>query len=86
MKTAPRLIAAYLRWQKFRAITLPPFGIYAIEGSTQDVRLAKHENAHWEQYKRMGFFGFYATYLWLLVRHGYINHPMEIEARKAETA
>ena len=85
MKTAPRLIAAYLRWQKFRAITLPPFGIYAIEGSTQDVRLAKHENAHWEQYKRMGFFGFYATYLWFMLVYGYEKHPMEIEARKAET-
>ena len=27
---------------------------------------------------------FYTAYLWGLVRHGYQNHPMEIEAREAE--
>jgi hypothetical protein len=40
--------------------------------------------AHWAQYQRMGAVRFYAVYLWLLLRHGYQNHPMEIEARRAE--
>ena len=84
MKTAPKLIAAYLRWQGYRAITLPPFGIYAVPGSENDECLARHENVHWQQYQRMGAVRFYVTYLWLLMRHGYINHPMEIEARSAE--
>jgi hypothetical protein len=84
MKPAPRLIAWYLKASGYRAITLPPFGIYAIEGSTDDAQLARHEQAHWEQYKRMGLVKFYVTYLWLLMRHGYHNHPMEIEARNKE--
>ena len=84
MKTAPRLIAAYLRWQKFRAITLPPFGIYAVPGSEHDKRLQRHEQAHWDQYKRMGLVKFYVIYLWQLARHGYLMHPMEIEARAKE--
>lgn len=84
MKTAPRLIAAYLRWQGYRAITLPPFGIYALPGSEHDERLARHETAHWIQYQRMGVVRFYVTYLWQLMRYGYQNHPMEIEARQQE--
>ena len=84
MKTAPRLIAAYLRWQGYRAITLPPFGIYALPGSENDKRLARHETVHWDQYQNMGAVRFYVTYLWLLMRYGYMNHPMEIEARNAE--
>lgn len=84
MKTAPLLIAWYLRSQGFRAITLPPFGIYAVKGSENDEPLAVHENAHWQQYERMGFLWFYVTYLWFLLRRGYWEHPMEIEARIAE--
>ena len=32
----------------------------------------------------MGALGFYITYAWLWLRHGYRNHPLEIEARAAE--
>lgn len=85
MKTAKHLIAWHLRRQGFRAITLPPFGIYALPGSENDERLARHETAHWIQYQRMGVVRFYVTYLWLLLRHGYWNHPMEVEAREAES-
>ena len=84
MKTAPRLIAAYLRWQGYRAITLPPFGIYALPGSENDQHLARHENVHWQQYKRMGAIKFYVVYFWYQLKYGYLNNPMEIEARKAE--
>ena len=84
MKTARHLIAWHLRRQGFRAITLPPFGIYALPGSEDDEQLARHETVHWIQYQRMGAVRFYATYLWLLLRHGYWNHPMEIEARQQE--
>ena len=84
MKTARHLIAWHLRRQGFRAITLPPFGIYALPGSEADAKLARHEQAHWQQYRRMGAVRFYVTYLVLLLRHGYLNHPMEIEARNAE--
>ena len=82
MKKAPWLIATFLRIQGFKAITLPPFGIYALLDALNDQELEQHELVHWEQYKRMGAMKFYVTYLWLLARHGYWNHPMEIEARK----
>ena len=35
-----------------------------------------------EQIERYGPWGFTARYLWLLIRHGYEAHPMEIEARE----
>lgn len=84
MKTASPFLAWFLRLQGFRAITLPPFGIYAVPGSERDEQLARHETAHWLQYQRMGAARFYVTYLWLLLRHGYWDHPMEVEARQVE--
>lgn len=45
-------------------------------------RLYRHELQHCYQVKRMGRFKFYTTYLWLLARHGYKNHPYEVEARE----
>jgi hypothetical protein len=32
----------------------------------------------------MGLVKFYVIYLWQLARHGYLMHPMEIEARAKE--
>jgi Domain of unknown function (DUF4157) len=47
-------------------------------------RLLLHELCHVRQYQRYGFFGFLARYLWLSLRHGYYNNPLEAEAREAE--
>lgn len=82
IKPAPK----FLRWllRKFDAITLPPVGIYVKEERMNDAVLIRHEMCHWEQYKRMGVFKFYALYLWYSMRYGYWNNPMEIEARKAQ--
>jgi hypothetical protein len=30
----------------------------------------------------MGAVKFYATYLWYNLRYGYVNNPMEVEARQ----
>jgi hypothetical protein len=49
-------------------------------------RLIRHEQAHWRQWQRMGTVRYYATYIWQVLRHGYRNAPMEIEARAAEQA
>ena len=73
-----------LRWRGFSGVTLPPFGIFIIEEHMQDDRLIRHEKEHWRQAQEMGTLKFYAVYLWLLARHGYDKHPMEIEARAAE--
>ncbi len=84
MKLAPRWLEAILKWRGMGAITLPPFGIYARPYYILSERLQRHENAHWQQYKRMGALKFYAKYLWLSARYGYWNNPMEVEARAAE--
>jgi hypothetical protein len=47
-------------------------------------RLLLHELCHVRQYQRYGYWGFLARYLWLSLRHGYYNNPLEVEAREAE--
>ena len=83
---APRLVRWFLRATGYTGITLPPLAIYLLPERMNDDRLRRHEAAHWAQYRRMGAIRFYVTYLWLLARHGYRDHPMEVEARAAETA
>lgn len=80
-KPAKHFVKWWLKLWGYRGITLPPFGIYVLDFNPQ---LVKHEQAHWMQYQQLGVFKFYAKYLWLLAKHGYWNHPMEIEARKHE--
>jgi len=91
MDTIPKVIRAsglirwWLRTTKYAGITLPPFGIFILSERINDQRLIRHEQAHWEQAQRLGVIRFYVQYLWLNLRHGYKNNPMEIEARAAET-
>ncbi|MEO7310642.1 MAG: DUF4157 domain-containing protein [Chitinophagaceae bacterium] len=44
----------------------------------------KHELKHVEQYRKNGYFGFLAKYLWESIWHGYTNNKFEVEARAAE--
>lgn len=46
--------------------------------------LYRHELEHCYQVKRMGRIKFYASYLWLQMKHGYKNHPYENEANDRE--
>ena len=85
-RPAPHGIRWFLRTAGFGGVTLPPFGIYILAERLGSEQLIRHEQAHWAQYERMGAIRFYARYIWLSIRHGYWNNPMEIEARKAETA
>jgi hypothetical protein len=84
VKPARGLVRWWLRLTGYAGITLPPFGIYILAERLNDEALIRHEQAHWQQAQRMGTLKFYAVYLWLLARHGYTDHPMEIEARAAE--
>ena len=81
---APHIVRWFLRATGFGGITLPPLGIYILAEHLHSQRLIKHEQAHWRQWQRMGTIRFYAAYLWGLVRYGYQNHPLELEARAAE--
>jgi hypothetical protein len=83
-RPARHIIAWFLRRFDFAGVALAPWGIYILPEHLANQRLTRHEIAHWQQYKRMGLLRYYVTYLWGLVRHGYRNHPMEIEARAAE--
>lgn len=84
IKPAKGLVKAFLDIVGSDGVTLPPFGIYIRERCLADDQLCRHERAHWAQWQRMGTVRFYAVYLWLLARHGYDEHPMELEARRAE--
>lgn len=86
--TTPRPARHAVKWFlctfHYGGITLPPWGIFILAERLDEAPLVRHEQVHWTQYKRMGAWRFYATYLWGLMRYGYRNHPMEIEARRAE--
>lgn len=45
--------------------------------------LLAHELMHVRQIERYGLFRYWFRYLRLLIKHGYDNHPMEVEARSA---
>lgn len=69
-----------LRIRGMIAITLPPWGIFITPKWYEDRRVRVHEEVHWQQYERMGFFKFYVVYFFLLIFYGYKRHPMEVEA------
>jgi len=81
VKSAKHLVKWWLKLTGYQGITLPPFGIYVLNFNP---KLIKHEQVHWLQYEKLGIVKFYVKYLWLLAKHGYKNHPMEIEARQYE--
>ena len=44
----------------------------------------RHELKHIEQYERLGYLGFIATYLWQNLKVGYHKCDLECEAKNAE--
>ena len=72
------LLKACGRW----GICLPPAGVFLLQEHRHNLSLLRHEAMHWKQYQELGALRFYARYLWLLVRHGYKRHPMEIEVNR----
>lgn len=47
--------------------------------------LIAHELCHVQQVDEMGLLAYWFSYVTLLFRYGYENHPMELEARAAES-
>jgi hypothetical protein len=64
------------------AATIPPFGTFIESEYKKNKPLLNHELVHWDQYYRMGFLGFYSTYISEYLKHGRKFGPMEVEARK----
>jgi hypothetical protein len=83
-RPARHIVAWTLRRAGFAGVALPPWGVFILAERLGDERLIRHEQAHWEQYERMGAVRFYATYIWQVLRYGYRNAPMEVQAREAE--
>jgi hypothetical protein len=48
--------------------------------------LLVHELTHVRQFTEHGWFGMTSGYATLWLQHGYVRHPMELEARAAEKA
>ena len=69
----------------FGAITLPGRRVVMMDWLLRDENLIAHELAHVEQYERLGTARFLWRYFVLLLRYGYDDHPMEIEARRHES-
>ena len=70
---------------KYHGIVLWPFVfIRPYKNDRQTRVLFRHELQHCYQIKQRGVIGFYVRHLWLLMKHGYWNHPDEIEARESQ--
>jgi hypothetical protein len=83
-RPARHIIAWFLRRFGFAGVALAPWGIFVLPEHLANQRLTRHEIAHWRQYQRMGAIRYYATYAWQVLRYGYRDAPMEVEARAAE--
>ncbi len=68
----------------YGAWVLYPFMFFRDAQEDVSDRLFRHEMEHVYQVQRIGWWRFYITYLWLLWKHGYADHPYELEAIAAE--
>ena len=65
-------------------VTLWPFIFIYPEKWAKNKRLVKHEKKHLEQYKRYWIIGFLPIYIYYHVKYGFLDNPLEIEARASE--
>jgi hypothetical protein len=82
LKRYPRIWYVSLLVPPFRAMTVPPFGIFIRKQFRGDEQILRHDLVHWQQYERMGLVLYYFRYFTQLLFIGYDTMPMEIEARK----
>lgn len=64
-------------------VTLYPYILFKRSPAQVSERLRRHELEHVYQVWEHGWLWFYISYLGLLIRHGYRNHPYEKAARRA---
>jgi hypothetical protein len=76
--TVPWLIPRWARAQVWGRVILIRRGVAVTE------TLLAHELAHVLQWRVMGILPFIFYYLKYFVRHGYRNHPLELQAQIAE--
>lgn len=83
-KVSPKIFYVRFVIPPFRAMTIPPLGIFVKKNFKNDFQVLQHDLIHWNQYKRMGLILFYFRYLIQLLIIGYDTMPMEMEARQNE--
>ena len=79
------------RWLRWNPLTkwvhgqvLYPLMLFRFPKEEVSDRLFRHELQHFYQGQKLGFLMYYLKYVWLNIRHGYRNHPMELEAEEYE--
>ncbi len=82
MKKKPKLFYVKYLFPPFRAMTIPPFGIFIKKEFKGNRQILKHDLIHWKQYLRMGLIMYYIRYFIQLFIIGYDTMPMEMEARQ----
>lgn len=70
--------------ETFIAFAVGPFVFITKPKSAIHPRLLRHERAHVQQWKRYWYIGFLPVYFYQVLRYGYWNAPLEVEARLAE--
>ena len=84
MKIRPVYHFLPLRWSWIGGITIYPFIFFKRKREEVTDRLFRHELEHIYQVRRLGWFRFYATYLWESFRKGYKMNKYELEANAVE--
>ena len=76
-------VACVLNWITFgRFVGITLGKTVHLRDRYPEPRKIRHEECHIIQVHRMGVIKFYASYLWLAIKHGYNKHPYEQEARR----
>ncbi|PQA44686.1 hypothetical protein C5O18_04780 [Amnimonas aquatica] len=83
IRTAPGLLLSLMSLLGKSGLATPWDIIYVVPGRHRDRRLIAAKMKRIEQIERRGLLLFMITYVLLLFRHGYRNHPYEVEARVA---
>jgi len=80
----PNIFYVKYLFSPYRAMTIPPIGIFIKKEYKGNKSILKHDLIHWHQYKKYGFILFYFRYFMQLLLIGYDLMPMEIEARQSD--
>ena len=70
--------------KNYGAWVLFPFMIFRDAKEDVDDQLFRHEMEHVYQVLRKGWFRFYIKYLFYSISRGYVDHPYEVAAHRAQ--
>lgn len=68
-----------------RGAFIPPFGTFITNANRDNAIVINHENCHYNQFKKLGFWSFVVKYFKEIIDDGYNYMDMEKECRFEET-